>query len=93
MGYRALNSNVLTTGQNALSTAAEIVVAANDFRLFLNITNDDASIKVYFSNTSSVSSTNGHVIKPGETSVLEGYVGPIYMIAASGTPTVTYAEW
>ncbi len=86
-------SNSLTVGQNALSTSAEIVIAARADRIFLKITNDDASIKVYVGTDSGVTSSNGHVIKAGAEMTMEGYVGPIWMIAASGTPTVTYAEW
>lgn len=86
-------SNSLTVGQNALSTAAEIVIAARADRIYLKITNDDASIKVYVGTDSGVTSSNGHVVKPGAEMTMEGYVGPIWMIAASGTPTVTYAEW
>lgn len=86
-------SNALTVGQNALSTTAEAVLAARADRIFLKITNDDASIKVYVGTDSGVTSSNGHVIKPGAEMTMDGYVGPIWMIAASGTPTVTYAEW
>jgi len=86
-------SNSLTVGQNALSTSAEIVIAARADRIYLKITNDDASIKVYVGTDSGVTTSNGHVIKAGAEMTMEGYVGPIWMIAASGTPTVTYAEW
>jgi hypothetical protein len=86
-------SNVLIAGQNTLSTAAEVVLAARPERIFLKITNDDAAIKVYVGPDSGVTASNGHVIKPGAEMTMEGYIGPIWMIAASGTPTVTYAEW
>lgn len=85
-------TDTIAVGQNALSTTAEQVVAANNTRRFLEITNDDAAIKVYIGGTSGVTTSTGHVVKPGAAIVFEGYTGPIFMIAASGTPTVTYCE-
>jgi len=86
-------NNSLTTGQNALSTAAEVVIAENPNRSFAEVTNDDAAIKVYLGKDSSVSTTTGHVLKPGVSFGFEGYTGAIWAIAASGTPTVTFVEW
>ena len=87
------NSNTLTSGQSTLSGSSSAVIADNPNRIGLAIVNDDAAIKVYFSTTSAVSITNGHVVKPGTECVLYGYVGPVYMIAASGSPKVTFTEW
>lgn len=86
-------NNTFTAGQNALSTSAELVVGPSANRLFVELTNDDASIKVYLGPSSTVSASTGHVLKPGATVRFEYYTGAIYAIAASGTPTVTYAEW
>lgn len=81
------------TTQNALSTTAEVVLAANQSRTFAEIKNVDASINVYLGFSSAVTTSNGHLLRPGEAFAIEDYVGPIYAIAASGTPTVTTIEW
>lgn len=86
-------SNVLYTGQNALSTNAEIVIAARQERLFLKIRNLSTDVVVYVGFTSSVAANSGHAVHFLSEFEMEGYNGPVYMIAASGTPTVTYAEW
>jgi hypothetical protein len=85
----------ITTSQNALSTAAEIIFAANSGVTYREVTNTDASISVYLGNSSSVTSSNGHLLAAGKSF---GFDGPaaklaIYAIAASGTPTVTLVEW
>jgi hypothetical protein len=71
-----LVSNTLSVGQNVLSTSAELVVASNPGRVFGELTNDDASIKVYLGSTSGVTSTTGHVLKPGASFSFDGYTGP-----------------
>ena len=88
-----MSNNSLTTGQNALSTTAEVVIAANPSRMFAEVTNTDASISVYLGKDSSVSSSTGHILKAGSSFGWENYSGPIWAIAASGTPTVSFLEW
>lgn len=87
------SSNVLYTGTNALSTNAEIVVAARPERIFVKITNTSTDILTYIGFASTVTAGTGHAITPLTEMTLERYVGPVYMLSASGTPTVTYAEW
>lgn len=93
--YAAINfnSSSMTPGQNTLSTTAEVVIAANSARVFAEVTNDDAAIKVYVGFDGTVTSSNGHVLKPGASMSFEGYTGAIWCIAASGTPLVTFIEW
>ena len=86
-------SNFLTTGTNALSTTAELVVAARADRICISITNTSTDILTYIGFTSAVTAGTGHAISPLAECKMEHYIGPIYMIAASATPTVTYAEW
>jgi hypothetical protein len=86
-------SNMLYTGANALSTAAEIVVAARRERICVSITNTSTDILTYIGFDSTVTAGTGHAVSPRTEVKLEQYTGPIYMIAASATPTVTYAEW
>jgi hypothetical protein len=82
-----------TTGQNALSTAAEVVVAANTARRYAEVTNTDAAILVYLGKDNTVTTANGHVLGAGKSFGFEGYTGAIWAIAASGTPNVTFVEW
>ena len=93
VGPSSSPASALTTGQNALSTTSEVVVAANLARVFAEIKNADASISVYLGKDSGVSSTTGHLLKAGEAFGFERYTGPIWAIAASATPTVTWVEW
>jgi hypothetical protein len=87
-------ANKMTTGQNALSTSAEQVLAANDSRKYAEVKNTDAAISVYLGVDNNVSSSTGHLLKAGEAFGFgDNYTGPIHAIAASGTPTVTYVEW
>lgn len=81
------------TGQDTLSTSAELVVGANPHRLFAEVKNADNSISMYVGFDSALTTSNGHLLKAGEGFGFEHYTGPIYMIAASGTPTATYIEW
>ena len=86
-------ANVLISGTNALSTSAEIVLAGRHERIWLTLKNNDGSIAMYVGPDSGVTSLNGFLLSAGETLRMEGYNGPLYMIAASGTPTVSFAEW
>lgn len=81
------------TTQNALSASAELVLAANQSRSFAEVKNADAAINVYIGFDAAVTPSTGHLLKPGEAFSMEDYVGPVYAVAASGTPTVTTIEW
>lgn len=83
----------LTTGQNALSTSSEVVIAADTARNFAEVKNADASISVYVGLDTNVTTSTGHLLKAGESFSFEHYTGAIWMIAASGTPTVTFIYW
>lgn len=87
------SSSGLTTTQNALSTSAEEVLAANSARLFAEVKNTDASISIYLGDDTNVTTGNGHLLKAGESFGFENYTGAIWAIAASATPTVTTIEW
>jgi hypothetical protein len=80
-------------GQNALSTTAEEVNAANASRIGLKIKNLDASILVYIGDSNAVTSSNGYELGSKVEITITDYAGPIWMIAASGTPTVAFLEW
>lgn len=81
------------TEQNALSTSAELVAAGMIGRRAIEIKNTDASIIVYLGMTSAVTSSTGYPLAAGEAFMFEDYDGPVYAIAASGTPTVALIEW
>jgi hypothetical protein len=93
MPYTASNASSFTSGQNALSTTAEVVIAANAARHFAEIKNSDTSISVYLGKDGSVTSSTGHLLKAAESFGFGDYTGAIWAVAASGTPTVTYVEW
>ena len=86
-------SNMLYTGTNALSTSNELLVAARAERICVEVRNTSTDIVTYIGFNSAMTAGTGHAITPLGVTVLEGYVGPLYAIAASAAPTVTYAEW
>lgn len=86
-------AGALSHGQNALSTSAEVVIAANTARRFAEVTNADAAINVYLGKDNTVTAANGHLLRPGASFSFEGYSGAVWAIAASGTPNVTFIEW
>lgn len=83
----------LFNSQNALSTVAEKVLSTRAGRTFAEIKNMDAAITVYLGKDNTVSSANGYVLKAGEAFSLDNFVGEVWAIAASGTPTVCILEW
>ncbi len=83
----------INTTQNALRITAELVLAGRRGRVFCEVKNADSSINVYLGGTDAVTSSTGHLLRPGEAVGFAYFVGPIYAIAASGTPTVTTIEW
>ena len=86
-------TSALVVGQNALSTSAEMVIAANPNRRCLELVNTDGTISMYVGPTAGVLTTTGYLLKAGVVVRMEGYTGPIYAIAASGTPSISFMEW
>lgn len=91
--YKDSATASLSTTSNALSTTAEQVLAANPNRRFAEVRNTDVAINAYIGDDANVTASNGHLLKPGEAFGFEQYQGAVWMIAASGTPTVTTIEW
>ena len=83
----------MSVGQNALSTVAEEVLAANADRVFAEVKNLDSGIAIYIGTDNTVTSGNGHLLGPGEAFAFDGYSGAVWAIAASGTPSVSTIEW
>lgn len=82
----------MTTGQATLSTSASQVVAANANRRFVEVTNNDAAIRVFVGNTG-VLTTTGHLLLPGAAMSFEKMQAAIFCVAASGSPVVSYTEY
>jgi hypothetical protein len=78
----------VVTAQVALSTTAAQVIAGNRARRSVCIRNQDASISVYVGPTG-VTTATGILLKAGDPMTLYT-TGPIFAVAASGTPTVGY---
>lgn len=93
IGGGATSASSMTTTQNALSTTAELVIAANTSRHFAEVKNLDTSITVYLGKDSSLTPANGHGLKAGESFGYDDYDGAIWAVAASGTPNISTIEW
>lgn len=79
------------TEQNALSTAAEVILIARPTRHRAVIKNIDAAITIYVGEDSGVTSANGMEVKFGESVEVRG-TGEWYGIAASGTPSIAIID-
>ena len=81
----------LTTSQVALnSSTATQLLAANATRRAALVTNNDSAINI-FVGKATVTTATGHKLAPG-ANVSIPYVGAIYAIAASATPTASASE-
>ncbi len=69
-----------------------LLVGANRQRCFLKIRNTSSTAKVYIGQTSSVSSTTGHVVKPGSEISIASYVGPVYY-SPDDFDAISYSEF
>jgi len=78
-----------SSSTNALSTTAEIVLAARPSRISAILLNTDAAIDMYVGD-SAVDSTY-FPLKPG-ASVTVTTIAAVYAVAASGTPTLAIYE-
>lgn len=81
--------DTLNTNQVTAAVAAALLVGANSNRKRLTITNTGAvAVQV---GPSSVTAANGHTIPAGASIVVYSYAA-FYVIAASGSPVVTFLE-
>ena len=94
MGFGADGGTVCNTGQITVTTAAQLVLAANatQSRVSLTVTNAStvASPISMYVGASGVTAATGHAIPPA-TSWTTTYRGPLYVIASAGG-TLTYFE-
>lgn len=82
----------LAISQNALSTAAEMVVAAGRSKRKISIKNTDAAILVYIGTSAGVTAANGWVLGPAAVLEMDEHLGELWAIAASGTPSIAIIE-
>lgn len=84
----------IVTGQNALSTSAEEIFAANRGVKYREVKNMDASIVVYIG-IAGVTTSTGYKLAAGESIGFEDEAArsSIYAIAASATPSICTIEW
>lgn len=83
----------IKTAQTALSTTAAQIAQTMYGRRAIEVKNLDSSITIYVGQTSSVTSSTGYPIAAGTSFVFEDYDGPLYAVAASGTPTAATIVW
>lgn len=80
------------TAQTALNASTATKILSTQNRTFGEVRNLDAAISIYIGGAE-VSSSNGYLLKAGESFGLENFVGEFYAIAASGTPSVATIRW
>lgn len=81
----------LATGQVTVSSStATQLLTVNATRRAALITNNDAAIAIYVGGAS-VSTTTGHKLAAGSSMSIP-FIGAIYAIAASGSPTASASE-
>jgi hypothetical protein len=79
----------IATGQVAVAEAAIVLVAANDARSAVTLTNTGAA--TVFIGKATVTAATGHALAAGASITLRTSAA-LYGISASGTNTVTYCE-
>ena len=89
---KSLKGTGVATAQTALNSSSAVAILTAKSRVFAEIKNVDASISIYVGDTGVTSST-GYLVKAGEAFQLDNFVGVLYAIAASATPTVHTIQW
>lgn len=84
-------TTTLTTGQASLA-AVGLIVAASATRRSLRIRNSHATVSLFIGATAGVLTTTGDCIPALQEIDLDGYVGAVYGIPASGTVVATYRQ-
>ena len=83
-------------GFNVLSTASEVLVAANPDRQYLWCKNIDGGITISLGLGETAVTLRGIVIPAGEEWEMPSHAiwtGAINVVAASGTPTIVFVEY
>ena len=84
------------SGTNTLSTASEVLMAANPDRQYCRIKNLDGTIIVSVALGETAVTLEGIVLSPLETWEMPShaiYTGAIHIVAASGTPVAAFVEY
>ncbi len=88
------SNNLMVANQVTVqSNAGTAIVGESPNRKFLEIKNTSSTIDIYVGGSASVTSSNGHLVRAGESFGWEEYTGPVYARAASSTAVATYVEW
>jgi hypothetical protein len=85
------NPSTLATGRVQASSTATLVVSSGIKGGLVVKADDDGGEAIYVGMTSSVTTTTGFKINPGQSLPLGDYAGNLYVITASGTVYVYYA--
>ena len=83
-------ANLATSQVTLNSSTATLLLAARSTRRAALITNNDSSIVIFFGNAGVTAST-GHKLAAGATASVP-FVGALYAISASATPTASASE-
>ena len=83
-----------STGQVTVDATADLIIAANTARKFLEITNTSIAREVYIGN-SGVTAATGHSLPPGASFVIDLSIctAAFYGITSAGSAVLTYIEW
>ena len=84
------------SGTNTLSTASEVLMAANPDRQYCRIKNLDGTIIVSVALGETAVTLEGIVLSPLEVWEMPShaiYTGAINIVAASGTPVAAFVEY
>jgi|TARA_Y100000310_G_scaffold192960_1_gene192910 quinol-cytochrome oxidoreductase complex cytochrome b subunit len=84
-------ARTLNYGQVSVANTATVILAANIRRTSILVKND-GSADIYVGGDSSVTTSNGLIISPGEGVSFPEYYGAIHGIVASGAETASYLE-
>jgi len=87
-------SNVLTSGQLALSATGSSLLTADTSRTALYVSNHDTTAAVIIGFGATVTGTGGFRLPPNTTLDLRGYKGSLGAIATgTQTPTISYLAY
>ncbi len=84
------------SGTNTLSTASEVLMAANPDRQYCRITNVDGTITISVALGETAVTLQGIVLIKNESWEMPShaiYTGAIHVVAASGTPVCAFVEY
>lgn len=82
----------VATAQTALNASTATKIFSSQSRVFGEVKNIDGSIVIYVG-PSGVTAGTGYPLAAGAAFGLNDFVGELWAIAASGTPTIASIRW